>query len=167
LADPRPYREPVKYFLDPGYLYLATQPTLISTVLGSCVSICLWDSKKEMGGMNHFIYPWATNGDQATTRFGNIAISLLIKMMLDEGASRSGMEAQIYGGARPICGIATRMGEENVIIARRTLKNHGIKIISEDVEGHLGRKVIFNTFTGEAIVLKVRQLRKTDWRCYP
>lgn len=164
MAHSSPYPEPIKYFLEPGYLYLATAPALISTVLGSCVSICIWDVKLKFGGMNHFILPKQQANDKASTKFGKVAIPLLIKMMIEEGSTQNNLEAQILGGAKPVENITLRIGEENVAIAREMLKHTGLKVVSEDVGGNLGRKIIFNTFTGEALVVKVKQLRSTDWR---
>lgn len=119
--------------------------------------------------MNHFVLPKYQNFSQKggrqemTTRFGNVAIPLLIKMMQEEGASLTDLEAQIFGGAKVVRNISMDIGRENVDIARKILNHFGVHIISEDVEGQLGRKVVFNTLTGEAVVLKVKQLRKTDW----
>ncbi|MEW5800569.1 MAG: chemotaxis protein CheD [bacterium] len=155
--------EPIHYFLEPGFLYLATRPALISTVLGSCVSICLWDKRKKMGGMNHFVFPKSQDSQEMTTRFGNVATPLLIKMMQEEGTSLADLEAQIFGGGKVVRNIAMDIGRENVDMARKILNHFGIHIISEDVEGQLGRKVVFNTLTGEAVILKVKQLRRTDW----
>ena len=83
--------------------------------------------------------------------------------MKDEGSLLQDLEAQIYGGAQPIQDDLRCLGKENVAIARKILKHHEIRIISEDVKGNMGRKIIFNTYTGEVVVLKVKQLRKTDW----
>ena len=155
--------EPINYFLETGCLYLATRPALISTVLGSCVSICLWDKRQRIGGMNHFVLPKYRNSQEMTTRFGNVATPLLIKMMQEEGTSLTALEAQLFGGARVVRSISMDIGRANVDMARKILNHFGIHIVSEDVEGQLGRKVVFNTLTGEAVVLKVKQLRKTDW----
>ncbi len=153
----------LKYFLEPGHLYIATHPTLISTVLGSCVSVCLWDSKKKLGGINHFFLP-GRSVEENTTRFGTVAVRLLIKMLLEEGALKHHLKAQLFGGAKPIRNISMRVGEENVKVARKILIHYGIPIISEDVGGNLGRKIIFNTFNGEVAVVKVKSIQQTDWR---
>ena len=158
-----PNLESVNYFLEAGCLYLATRPALISTVLGSCVSICLWDKRRKIGGMNHFVLPKYQHCQEMTTRFGNVATPLLVRMMQEEGTSLTDLEAQIFGGAKVVRSISMDIGRENVDMARRILHHFGIHIVSEDVEGQLGRKVVFNTFTGEAVVLKVKQLRRTDW----
>ena len=71
-----------KQFLLPGQLHVAIEPTTISTILGSCVAICLWDMKKRIGGMNHYLLP---EGDASTAnrlRYGNIANPELLQQML-------------------------------------------------------------------------------------
>ncbi len=113
--------------------------------------------------MNHFLLPRFPNQQEMTTKYGNVATPLLVKMMQEEGTSLTDLEAQIFGGAKTVHHIAMNIGSENVDMARRVLNHYGICIVSEDVEGQLGRKIVFNTFTGEAAVLKVKQLRQTDW----
>jgi len=34
-------------------------------VLGSCVAVCLWDKRRGVGGMNHFVLPIARLGKEA------------------------------------------------------------------------------------------------------
>ncbi len=49
-----------KYFLEPGYIFMTKKPTVISTVLGSSVAVCIFDPKRKIGGMNHFLFPYAS-----------------------------------------------------------------------------------------------------------
>lgn len=155
--------KPVNYFLEAGCLYLATRPALISTVLGSCVSICLWDKRQRIGGMNHFLLPKFQSRQEMNTKFGDVATPLMIRMMKEEGSALADLEAQIFGGAKTVQNISMNIGRENVEMARKILRHFRIRVVSEDVGGQLGRKIVFNTFTGESVALKVKQLRKTDW----
>jgi len=113
--------------------------------------------------MNHFVLPSFQSHQEANTRFGNVATPLLIKMMQEEGSVLADLEAQLFGGARTVRNISANIGRENVAMARKILSHFGIPIISEDVEGQLGRKIVFNTLSGEVVVLKVKQLRRSDW----
>ena len=70
------------YFLKPGYIVIANKPTVISTVLGSCVSVCLYDRKRSAGGMNHFQLPSIGKSEDATARYGNVATLALIAAAL-------------------------------------------------------------------------------------
>ena len=87
-----------RYYLHPGYIYANSKNAVISTVLGSCISICLWDKKKKFGGMNHFIYP-KSKPDEKNGRFGDISCTYLIKLMLELGSNKDDLVAHIVGGA--------------------------------------------------------------------
>jgi chemotaxis protein CheD len=154
------------YFLKPGYIFVPSKPALISAVLGSCVAVCLWDRKRKVGGMNHFQFPATAEQKEATAVFGNVATFALIRMMTKEGSKVKHLEAQIFGGAHDP-GLSLRnVGRENIRAARKVLNQARIKIVSEDVGGERGRKIVFNTATNEVAVLKVERLRKSDWFPY-
>ena len=154
------------YYLEPGYIFLAEKPTSISTVLGSCVSVCIYDRKRKVGGMNHFQVPFATDSDQATARFGNVATITLIRMMVHDGSKIKNLEAQILGGALNRKISQKDIGLENIMAARKILTREHIQITSEDVRGGKGRKVVFNTGNNEIAVIKVDKLREADWYPY-
>ena len=77
------------YYLEPGYIYIGSEKSAVKTVLGNCVSVCIWDDKLRYGGMNHFLYPYTKNRENATAMYGNIATKILLKKMYVAG-SRSG-----------------------------------------------------------------------------
>ena len=157
---------PNDYFLRAGYIFVATKPTAVSTVLGSSVSVCLHDRKRKVGGMNHFQLPYIREKYVATAKYGNVAVITLIRMMLHDGSKIKNLEAQILGGAyNP--GISQKnIGHENIIVAKKILAKERIRIVSEDVGGGKGRKIVFNTHTSEIASLKVDKLRKSDWYPY-
>jgi chemotaxis protein CheD len=155
-----------EYFLKPGYIYLPEKPTVISTVLGSSVSVSLYDKSLKTGGMNHFLFPFADSGKKSTALYGNIAVLALIRMMVENGSSPSKLEAQIFGGAYNSEHSNRDIGGDNIKTARNILNRKKIKIISEDVGGGLGRKIVFNTMTYEILTLKVERLRDSDWYPY-
>ena len=151
------------YFLEPGFIFVTIKPTLISTVLGSCVSICLYDKKRRMGGMNHFQLPHIHERQSSTARYGNVASSALVRMMINNGSKLKHLEAQIFGGAyNPEISLKD-IGLENVLIARKVLAKKKVRVVSEDVGGEKGRKIVFDTHANEIAVLKVDKLRKEDW----
>ena len=155
-----------KYYLEPGYIFLAEKPTSISTVLGSCVSVCIYDRKRKVGGVNHFKVPFATDSDQATARFGNVATITLIRMMIHDGSKIKNLEAQILGGAHNSKVSPKDIGFENIMAAKKILTRERIRVTSEDVRGGKGRKIVFNTGTNEIAVFKVDKLRESDWYPY-
>lgn len=72
---------------------------MISTVVGSCIAVCIFDRKQKIGGMNHFQFPVILSAKHATARYGNVAVSTLINLMFNEGSKPEQLEAQILGGA--------------------------------------------------------------------
>jgi len=153
------------YFLRPGFIYMPERPTVISTVLGSSVSVSLYDKKLKTGGMNHFLFPHG-NREKSTALYGNIAVPVLIRMMMDNGSRRSHLEAQIFGGAFNTDLSNRDIGQDNFRTARQILDRKHIRIVSEDVGGSKGRKVVFNTNSYEIGILKVERLRDSDWYPY-
>ena len=154
----------VTYHLEPGYVYCSGKGAIIRTVLGSCVAVCLWDCKKNAGAMNHYMHPMYNEKENRTTYYGNIALPVLVNMMRREfGSSKKDLHAQIFGGGSLFNSKKIMVGEDNIKIARSFISKTGIRLVSEDVGGNMGRKILFDTATGQVAVLKVRQLRSEDW----
>lgn len=157
---------PVNYFLRPGYIFLANKPTIISTVLGSCVSVCIFDRKRKTGAMNRFQYPHVGDKKKATAEFGNVSTIGLIRMLLQHGSKKNHLEAQVLGGAHNPDISPKNIGLDNIKAAMTVLKREGIPITSEDIGGEKGRKVVFNSSTNDVAVFKVEKLRESDWFPY-
>jgi chemotaxis protein CheD len=157
---------PENYFLGPGYVFLGVEPAVISTVLGSCVSVCIYDRKRKKGGMNRYRYPFVGDKRKSTAVYGNAAVVALIRMMVEDGSQKKNLEAQIIGGAHNPDYCKKDIGRENIRIAKQILTKEGITLTSEDTGGNKGRKVIFNSCTNELAVFKVDRLRQSDWYPY-
>lgn len=140
-----------QYFLHTGDIFISAQPYLIRTILGSCVSVCLWDERKKQGGMNHYIFNTSWKNER-NPKYGEVSIPLMIDMMLQNGSRLSSMKAHIIGGGNNL-GMNPKIGEDNVLIADRILEEAGIPVVIRNVGGQYGRKVIFNNQTGELDVL--------------
>jgi chemotaxis protein CheD len=153
------------YFLKPGYIFVSREPAIISSVLGSCVAVTLWDSREQYGGMAQYLYPSIEEAERATARYGNAALNHLAKMFFEGGAARKDLLAQIFGGAS-LSEETLYVSEDNIRIARQILNQLEIRIVSEDVGGGMGRKLIYNTLTNEAVVYRANKLRKGDWYPY-
>lgn len=155
--------EKQKYFLHPGCIFVSKEPHLISTVLGSCVSVCIWDPIQGFGGMNHHIHAIPFKKGERSSQYGIIAVPYMIKMLVKLGASRANFKAHIVGGSQnPLMG-SSMIGKENIIIAEKILRENFIQVITVDTAGEMGRKVVFDTETGELAVYKVNKLRDSDW----
>lgn len=144
----------LRYFLLPGTIFAHHEEHVVTTILGSCVAVCLLDPYTRIGGMNHFMLPFWNGDGLPTPKYGNIALARLVERMDELGGSSGRMVAKLFGGAKLISSGAGvyPVGERNVILARKLLAEHGIPITAEDVGGESGRKVIFNTWSGEVLV---------------
>ena len=140
--------EIAKHFLYPSALFVSRDPHHVTTVLGSCVAVCLFDPKEKTGGINHYMLPLWNGDGLASVKYGNIAIEKLIQEMIARGSDKRNIYAKIFGGANQV-NYTMQIGLRNVEIARKMLIENGINIVAESVGGKLGRKVIFNTYTGE------------------
>lgn len=154
------------YFLRPGYIYMPDKPTAISTVVGSGVAVCVYDKKRRIGGMNLYKLPVSKNDQSPYPIYGNIATKALVIMLLKQGSKRRHLCSQIFGGAFNPEVSDRDVGRENIAMARQILHRMGITIVSEDVGGALGRKIVFNTLTSDVAVLKTGEVRRSDWYPY-
>lgn len=147
-----------RLFLPPGELFVSDKPCTISTILGSCVAVCLWDQTLPAGGIAHFLLPEGPQGPEesdTSTRYGDIAISQLIERMFMLGSLEANLRAKIFGGASLLLGVrphADGIGERNIVMARQALSAMGIPIVAEDLGGTRGRKLIYHLDTGTAWV---------------
>jgi chemotaxis protein CheD len=145
----------LKYYLHPGQLFVSPESYAVTTILGSCVSVCLWDPLTKIGGINHFLLPADVGDDQAPLRFGNLAVRELIEEVLAVGGEPARLRAKLFGGACVLEAFRSRqnhLGTKNVQIAREILDSADIPIIGEDVGGDRGRKLIFHMDNGSAWV---------------
>ena len=112
----------------------------LTTVLGSCVSVCLIDPLFHVGGMNHFLLPTGKTGGTSSASYGVNAMELLINDMIKAGAHPRRLRAHIFGGARMMSGLGN-IGDKNAAFARDFLTREGIRIVSSSVGGTSARRV--------------------------
>jgi chemotaxis protein CheD len=139
----------------PGEFFVHDEDILIMTTLGSCIAACLWDREKRVGGMNHFLLPDAATGADSG-RYGSFAMELLIGEMVKRGATRSTMEAKVFGGGAVISGMNTiNVGERNTSFVLDYLRTERITVVSKDVMDIYPRKVCFLPASGKAMVKRL------------
>ncbi len=153
--EPRPAPFRKTRYLQPGQLVACTEPTTVVTILGSCVAVCLWDRRRGVGAVNHFLLPHWTSRRELSPRFGPVAVAQLIERAYALGWTD--LQAKLFGGARVLAspGTENHVGALNVRVARERLAAAGIPIVAEDVGGDRGRRLVFHTDTGIALVRKL------------
>lgn len=155
-------------FVLPGYHHVSDEPKIsISTLLGSCVSACILDRKKLIGGLNHFLLPETdkTSDDTNFARYGVQAMEVLINDLLKRGSSKEDLEAKVFGGATVIKTASNNpVGLQNCNFVKKYLEQESIPITAEDLGGDKARRVYLFPDTGKVSVLRVITLENENVR---
>lgn len=146
-----------RHYLIPGRTFAAKEPTAISTIVGSSVSVCLWDPITSIGGTANFLLPEDFEDDQ-NTKFGNNATRQLLQQMVALGADAERIQAKIFGGSEPATTFSSStetLGHRNVLSALRFIASEKIRLVDQQTGGTNGRKIIFHTDNGSVWVRKL------------
>ncbi len=155
--------------LHPGEYYVSAGEVVISTLLGSCVSACLYDPYRRVVGMNHFLLSSRRYAKQMPLcitdagRYGIQAMELVINGMLQKGANRAHLKAKAFGGSSLFRAHDDEknfscVGEVNTRFIREFLRNDGIPLVAEDLGGDRGRTIRFASADYSVTVAKARRL---------
>jgi chemotaxis protein CheD len=153
----------------PGEYYVTRGEEAVSTVLGSCISACIRDPVRNVGGMNHFMLPedastgpnnWLDPAIGLATRYGSYAMESLVNDLLKLGATRERLEIKVFGGGRVLSGM-TDVGARNIAFLRSYIQLEGYRIAAEDLGGTQPRKVVYFPASGR---VKMRRLRPVENR---
>jgi len=150
-----------RHYLYPGTIFVHRQPHMITTVLGSCVSVCLWNQTAQLGGINHYLLPLWNGEGLPTPKYGNVAITKLLEKVRAHSSPGDKLIAKVFGGAsmwEKTEGLLA-VGARNVEFAIETLESLKITIVSSDFGGNQGRKVIFNSGDGTVLMRRQRAMR--------
>ena len=149
----------------PGEFYVSTQNELVTTVLGSCVSACIHDVRRGIGGMNHFMLPeprgerdsWTATASRAA-RYGSDAMEQLINAILVAGGQRADLQVKIFGGGRVLAQL-TDIGQRNIDFVQHYIATEKLNLCASDLGDVYPRQVQFFPNSGRA---RVRLLRRHD-----
>ena len=149
----------------PGEFYVSTQNELVTTVLGSCVSACIHDVRRGIGGMNHFMLPeprgerdsWTATASRAA-RYGSDALEQLINAILVAGGQRADLQVKIFGGGRVLAQL-TDIGQRNIDFVQHYIATEKLNLCASDLGDVYPRQVQFFPNSGRA---RVRLLRRHD-----
>jgi chemotaxis protein CheD len=153
------YGKPMK-IIHAGEYYVTSENEMIGTLLGSCIAVCLWDSKHMVGGMNHFMLPGRISKvdifKDRSARYGITAMNELLDNMIRQGADRKDITAKMFGGGSVLeyANRTNSIPDDNIRIAKVMLELADIQIMQLDVGGKYSRKVLFDNLTGKAYIRK-------------
>lgn len=150
--------------LTPGEYYVSAAGELVTTVLGSCISVCIRDKEQGIGGMNHFMLPmvdesrngWDSKLLSTAARYGNVAMERLINTILVNGGKRERLECKVFGGAR-VLNLDSDVGSKNIAFITEYLRVEKLELAAHDLGGQWPRKIIYFPETG---VVRLKKLMR-------
>jgi len=149
--DPRALERAARNINPGGWAVETERP--ISTLLGSCVAVCLYDPKFKLAGMNHFLLPsrkQTQNDDVDVILSGDYSMEVLLNSMISKGARKDRMVAKAFGGGTIVTSIRMAIGERNAEFAKEWLDREGIRLVASDFGGAWSRKVLLVPASGDA-----------------
>ena len=158
-----------KVFLQTGDCFIGIKPTLVTTVLGSCLAVTLHAPKMGIGTICHAFLPSSAEGKRSQhpepqiCRFVDTALQNMLETLDKIGVPRRELVVKMFGGSS---GIAVRgmeyssydIGRRNAEMAKKLLKFNRLDITVKDIGGNQGRKLMFHTQTGEIWIKRLRQV---------
>jgi chemotaxis protein CheD len=149
--DPKELERRARNINPGGWAVESERP--ITTLLGSCVAVCLYDPKMRIGGMNHFLLPSRAKNSSDDTDVilaGDYSMEVLLNTMLNKGAAKPRLVAKAFGGGTIVTSILMAIGQRNADFAKEWLEREGIPLMAQDFGGAWSRKVIFTPNGGDA-----------------
>ena len=146
--------------IHPGELYISRKPSKISTLLGSCVTVTVFNRRHRFGGMNHFMIPRQhdSSSDEKDYRFGDLSTRALFDKILRIDSDRDQLEVKLFGGGMVVDALEkAKIGKNNVRVAREIITEYGLSVSAESVENEHGLKLIFNNYTGQVWVKPIQR----------
>ena len=141
------------HYVEPGQLLVCAEPRRLRTILGSCVSVCLYDPSLRIGGMNHFMLAHSRTDGAASFRYGDVAMQGLLDRMLRLGSEPRQLCAHVYGGAKVLSAISDllHLGQLNVEFAFTWLEQQRIQVVSSGVLGTRARRLELDVESGRCV----------------
>lgn len=149
------------YTIHPGEYLVSEDDVIIATVLGSCISVALWDHRLLMGGINHFMLPGDLDDKDLVksrnAKYGMFAMELLYNELLKRGSRRLDISAKVFGGSSVLNlpGASRAIPKGNIDFAFAYLEKESIPILASDTGGELPRKILFFAKTGKVLLKRI------------
>ncbi|SHJ83933.1 chemotaxis protein CheD [Malonomonas rubra DSM 5091] len=146
-------------FLKPGELAVTNTPTRVSTVLGSCIALTLYNPRLKCGAICHAVLP-QSGCEGGNFRYVDSAFGYMLERFQHMGIALHEIDVKLFGGSEvlrkqspsPVISI----GRSNIEAAKSLVAQKGLALKVEHVGGPVGRKIHFFTHTG---VIYLRHLQ--------
>jgi chemotaxis protein CheD len=136
-----------------GQVVLGAGPCVLTSVLGSCVGVTLYDPVQRCGALAHIVLPCDEGRTAAPGKFANTAVPYMIELLEAHGSRRWRLQAKVFGGATMFAAQGPlHIGEANIQATAAALAEAGATVIGQHYGGRQGRRIRFDTDTGAVTV---------------
>jgi chemotaxis protein CheD len=156
----------VKIFLKPGEIFISREPAIVSTILGSCIAVTVFNERLKAGGICHALLP--ENRSLQEDDYGHYvdgAIIHILRKLEAMGIQKHEMEIKLFGGADILEIIGTKkssVGTQNIERALEIIKSEELLLTHSDVGGKTGRNIRFYTHTGAILLRRIQRIPKVE-----
>jgi len=157
---------PPLLFLKPCEIVLSCEPMVVTTLLGSCVAVTMFSARLRLGAICHALLPSCgqgqpcSHGEAEAGRYVACAIRLMLDQLKARGVARRDIEAKLFGGSdmfETAVGRGLSVGGQNIKMALWMLELESVRLVTQDLGGPRGRKIVFHTHTGEVFLKRLRK----------
>jgi chemotaxis protein CheD len=155
-------------YLKAGEMLFAGEPSVVMTVLGSCLTVTMFHRRTGFAGISHALLPRCPKrrhcdasccGQQA--KYVDCIVPWMVRRFTEAGAHLREIEVKVFGGADMFTSTGNRggvisIGKQNIEAAFEALEKAGLRVLARDVGGTRGRKIFFNTETGEVLLKRLQ-----------
>ena len=147
----------------PGEIFVTRHDEFITTIVGSCIAVCIRDPVLRVGGMSLFMLPMQTGQERGDSRpdagglalrYGRSELERLINEVIKLGANRTRLKAKMFGGGRNISGM-TDAAAKTIAYVRQFLRQHGLPLVEEKLGDSHPRRVMYFPNSGTALVKRL------------
>jgi chemotaxis protein CheD len=158
------FKQEKKVFLRPGEFFFSDLPSVVTTVLGSCVSVTMFSAEHHSGAICHALLPEEKDAGDAC-RYVDSSIMKMLRAFSRNGIDHSRIEVKLFGGSDvlPVVDVGkqgTTVGRQNIDAALRVIERERLNIAASDLGGVRGRKILFHTHTGEILLKRLNRIER-------
>ena len=158
------FKQEKKIFLRPGQVFFTNRPSVVTTVLGSCVSVTMFSADHRCGAICHAILPEEKDPGDAC-RYVDSSIMKMLRAFSRNGIDYSRIEVKLFGGSDvlPVVEAGKQratVGQQNIEAAMRVIERERLNLAASDLGGVRGRKILFRTHTGEILLKRLHRVER-------
>jgi chemotaxis protein CheD len=136
-----------------GQSVVASEPTRLTTILGSCIALAMYSPHHRLGMLSHVVLPHSSGDTSHPAKFADTAVPYMLATLKDRGIKPGNLIAKIAGGACMFGdGKFMQIGDGNIQATLKALGEAGVPVAGQDVGGTLGRRVCFDLASGSVTV---------------